>query len=237
MNDIVELFRLPKKAQVNQRVFTKDIVSAADAKGKEKTLLEKSISTVYLVGVLNENTTGLWAFDDGNYMYREIQVYLIALKDASKVKSLNEELQRIFPNPAVMIYKYENQYMIGTAMKRLNKVEKGKTVIDSLQTTSWFSLDDSHKSLIERIDYNRKNLKDLYEYIDYVASAEYVLRVTKRIPEIIDFSIKSKSVMIQRLVDERNKLLAQEDEESSMQGKMRCHMKIQEIEQKLETFR
>ena len=104
MNDIIELFRLPKKAQVNQRVFTKDIVAAADAKGKEKTLLEKSISTVYLVGVLNENTTGLWAFDDGNYMYREIQVYLIALKDASKVKSLNEELQRIFPNPAVMIY-------------------------------------------------------------------------------------------------------------------------------------
>ena len=49
--------------------------------------------------------------------------------------------------------------------------------------------------------------------------------------------MKSKSVMIQRLVEERNKLLAQEDDESSMQGKMRCHMKILEIEQKLETFR
>ena len=81
------------------------------------------------------------------------------------------------------------------------------------------------------------NVMSIAAPIDYVASAEYVLRVTKRIPEIIDFSIKSKSVMIQRLVEERNKLLAQEDDESSMQGKMRCHMKILEIEQKLETFR
>lgn len=234
MSGIVEHFKLPKPAQINQRIYTKDIVAAVDAKGKEKTLLEKGISTVYLVGVLNEKTANIWAFEDGNYLYKEIQVFLINVKDASKAKALNDELQKVFPNPAVMIFADGSKYMVGTAMKRLSRNEKGKMVIDSTQTTSWFALDDAHKALLDRLDYNRKNLKELYEHIDYVMSTEYVMKVTGKIPENIDFTIKAKSVMIQRLVEEKNKWLAQEKQESSMQGKMQCHMKIQEIEKQLE---
>lgn len=235
MSGIVERFRLPEKARVNQRIFTKDIVQAADAKGKEKSLLEKGISTVYLVGILNETTTGVWAYEDGNYLYKEIQVFLVNVKDASKAKALNDELQKIFPNPAIMIFASGNKYMVGTAMKRLSRNEKGKTVIDSAQTTSWFALDDEHNALLDRIRYDFRNLKETYEHLDYVVSAEYVLRVTGKIPDKIDFSIKSKSVMIQRLVEEKNKWLAQEKQESSMQGKMQCHMKILEIEKQLES--
>jgi hypothetical protein len=61
-----------------------------------------------------------------------------------------------------------------------------------------------------------------------------VAKVTGKIPETIDFTIKAKSLTIQQLLEEKNKLLAQEEEESSMQGKMTCHIKIKEIEQKLE---
>lgn len=236
MSGIVERFRLPAKAQVNQRIYTKDIVLAADAKGKEKSLLEKGISTVHLVGILNEKTTDVWAFENDSYMYKEIQVFLVNVKDASKAKALNDELQRIFPNPAIMIFASGGKYMVGTAMKRLSRSEKGKMVIDSLQTTSWFALDDEHNALLDRIDFNQRNLKEIYEHLDYVMSAEYVLRVTGKIPDKIDFTIKSKSVMIQRLVEEKNKWLAQEKQESSMQGKMHCHMRILEIEKQLDSI-
>lgn len=236
MSGIVERFRLPEKAKINQRIYTKDIVLAADAKGKEKSLLEKGISTVYLVGILNEKTTGVWAFENDSYMYKEIQVFLVNVKDASKAKALNDELQRIFPNPAIMIFASGSKYMVGTAMKRLSRNEKGKMVIDSTQTTSWFALDDEHNALLDRIDYDQRNLKEIYEHFDYLMSAEYVLRVTGKIPDKIDFTIKSKSVMIQRLVEEKNKWLAQEKQESSMQGKMQCHMRISDIQKQLDSI-
>jgi hypothetical protein len=147
---------------------------------------------------------------------------------------VNEELQKVFPNPIVAVYQYGNKYMLSTAMKRLSKTEKGKTVIDTIQTTDWFMLDELHDGLLSKISYQKKNLKDFYQSIDYVISAEYVAKVTGKIPETIDFTIKAKSLTIQQLLEEKNKLLAQEEEESSMQGKMTCHIKIKEIEQKLE---
>ena len=53
MMDILEYFKLPSMAKIKQRVFTKDIVAALDAQGSEKSVLEKSIASVYLEGIIN----------------------------------------------------------------------------------------------------------------------------------------------------------------------------------------
>ena len=237
MMEILDYFKLPEKAQITQRVYTKDIVAALDATGSDKVLIEKSISTIHLVGILNETTTGLWAYRDNTYLYEEVQLFLIALKDATRAKQLNENIQKVFPNPIIVIYKNGNEYMLSTAMKRLNKVEKGKSVIDSIQTSGWFKLDPLHNELLSKINYQKKNIKEFYESIDYLISAEYVAKVTGQVPESIDFMIKTKSLAIQQLLEEKNKWILQEQEESSMQGKMQCHMKIKEIEQKLEVLK
>ena len=117
---------------------------------------------------------------------------------------------------------------------RLNKIEKGKSVIDSIQTTEWFTLDELHKELLNRINFNKRDLKDFYESVDYIISAECLTKLNGKVPEKIDYSIKAKSGMVQRLLEEKNKYIEQEKEESSMQGKMQCHMKIKEINEKLE---
>ena len=83
----------------------------------------------------------------------------------------------------------------------------------------------------------KKNLKELYESIDYILSAEYVSLITNKVPETIDFTMKAKSLMIQELLEEKNRLIQQEKEESSMQGKMQCHMNIKDIDAKLEKLK
>ena len=234
--EILDYFKLPEKAQITQRVYTKDVIAALDATGSDKALIEKSISTIHLVGILNETTTGLWAYRDNTYLYEEVQLFLIALKDATRVKQLNENIQKVFPNPIIVIYKNVNEYMLSTAMKRLNKVEKGKAVIDSIQTSGWFKLDSLHDELLSKINYQKKNIKEFYESIDYLISAEYVAKITGKVPESIDFMIKTKSLAIQQLLEEKNKWILQEQEETSMQGKMQCHIKIKEINQKIENL-
>ena len=237
MMEVLDYFKLPDSAKLAQRIYVKDVVAALGTTGNDKTLLEKSISTIHLVGILNENNSGLWAFKDRTYLYEEIQIFSIVLKDASKIKQLNEVVQKVFPNPIIVIYKYGNQYLLSTAMKRLHKVEVGRTVIDSIQTTNWFGMDQLHADLLSRITYNRRDLKDFYESIDYIISAEYITQLSGHVPAVIDFSIKAKSLMIQQLLDERRRYVKQEEEESSMQGKMQCHMKIKEIDQKLEVLK
>ena len=237
MMDILDYFKLPSMAKIKQRVFTKDIVAALDAQGSEKSVLEKSIASVYLEGIINEETTGLWNYEEGNYVYQEVQLFRILLKDKSKVKTLNELIQRVFPNPIIVIYEYGAEFLLSTAMKRLHKVEKGKMVVDSIQTTDWFRLDKQHVQLLSKIQLNQKNLRAFYESIDYILSAEYIVKVMGVVPEVIDFSIKAKSLAIQQLLEEKSKWQNSELEATSMQAKMQCHIKIKEIENKLEAFR
>ena len=231
--ELLDYFKLPEQAKLNQRIYVKDIVAVLEATGSEKALFEKSINTIHLVGILNEQTSGIWKYEDESYLYQEIQIFMVNLKDNSKIKQLNEEIQKVFPNPIIVIYKFQDKYLLSTALKRRNKLDNTKSVVDSIQTTDWFKLDSMHDELLSKIDYKKRNLKDFYESIDYILSAEYVSLITNKVPEVIDFTIKAKSIMIQELLEKKNQLIQQEKEESSMQGKMQCHMDIKAIEDKL----
>ena len=46
----------------------------------------------------------------------------------------------MFPNPIVIFYEFGSKYAISTALKRLNKLEKGKTVIEEIQLSDFFEL-------------------------------------------------------------------------------------------------
>ena len=234
--EILEYFKLPKKAIIDQRIFVKDLIQFAEAVGPTKTMIEKSIDTIHLVGILNEDTSSIWKYEDESYLYEEIELIKVDLKDDSKIKQLNEEIQSVFPNPVIVLYKYKENYLLSTALKRKNKLDNKKSVIDSITTTQWFKLDSMHNDLLSKINYDKKNLKEFYEQIDYILSAEYVTLITNNVPEVIDFTIKSKSIMIQELLAKKKELEEQEKEESSMQGKMQCYMEIKSIDDKLDNI-
>ena len=231
--EILDYFKLPKKAIIDQRIYVKDLIQFAEAVGPTKTMIEKSIDTIHLVGILTEDTSSIWKYEDESYLYEEIELIKVDLKDDSKIKQLNEEIQRVFPNPVIVVYEYKEIYLLSTALKRKNKLDNKKSVIDSITTTQWFKLDSMHNDLLSKINYDKKNLKEFYEQIDYILSAEYVALITNKVPEVIDFTIKAKSLMIQELLARKKELEEQEKEESSMQGKMQCHMQIKAIEDKL----
>lgn len=231
--EILDYFKLPKKAIIDQRIYVKDLIQFAEAVGPTKTMIEKSIDTIHLVGILTEDTSSIWKYEDESYLYEEIELIKVDLKDDSKIKQLNEEIQRVFPNPVIVVYEYKENYLLSTALKRKNKLDNKKSVIDSITTTQWFKLDSMHNDLLSKINYDKKNLKEFYEQIDYILSAEYVALITNKVPEVIDFTIKAKSLMIQELLARKKELEEQEKEESSMQGKMQCHMQIKAIEDKL----
>ena len=208
--EILDYFKLPKKAIIDQRIYVKDLIQFAEAVGPTKTMIEKSIDTIHLVGILTEDTSSIWKYEDESYLYEEIELIKVDLKDDSKIKQLNEEIQRVFPNPVIVVYEYKENYLLSTALKRKNKLDNKKSVIDSITTTQWFKLDSMHNDLLSKINYDKKNLKEFYEQIDYILSAEYVALITNKVPEVIDFTIKAKSLMIQELLARKKELEEQE---------------------------
>ena len=232
--EILDLFNIPKTAKIEQRVYVKDVVSALELTGKDKLALEKSISTIVLKAVFNEQTTGIWGFESDTYAYKAIYLFYIILKDDSRIRTINEFIHRAFPNPSILIYQIGSKYYLSTALKRINKQDKAKTVIDDIQITDIFLLDDNHIALLKHITYSVKDLKQFYENIDYIVSADYLLETTGKIPKVIDFTIKSKSLMIQQLLNEKRKCQAELKLAISVREKMELNSRIKDIDKTLE---
>lgn len=232
--NILELFNIPNKAQADRRIFVKDILARLELSSRDKQSFEKTIGTIHVKGILNESTSNIWSYADDTYYYKEIILFYVVLKDITKVSFVNEQLQRVFPNPIVVFYEFGNKYAISTALKRLNKLEKGKTVIEEIQLSDFFELDDKHIQLLNKHSYDFNNLKNYYEGFNNLVAIEELVDLTGIVPEVIDETAKAKSTKIKLLLRQKKELEEAYKEADSMQEHMTIHMKIKEIDKKLE---
>lgn len=234
--NILELFKIPEKAQFDSRIFIKDIIHNLELDSKNSKILEKSIATVHLKGVLQEDTTNIWEYVDDTYSYLEVDVIYVVLKETNNLSFVNEQLQKVFPNPLILIYELGNKYVISTALKRINKVDSEKSVIEEIQITNLFELESKHIELLSKFSYNFKNLKDFYENMNNIVAADELITLTGIVPNEINNEIKLKSIKVHQLLKEKKELELQYKDADSMQERMTIHMKIKEIDGRINSL-
>lgn len=232
--NILELFNIPNKAQVDRKIFVKDILTRLELSTRDKQTFEKTIGAIFAKGILNESTSNIWAYVDESYYYKEIVIFYVVLKNITNVAFVNEQLQKVFQNPIVIIYEFNNKYAISTALKRLNKLEKEKTVIEEIQLSNFFELDDVHIQLLNKHSYNFNNLKEYYENVNNLVATEELVDLTGVVPKVIDETVKVKSIKIKQLLKQKKDLEDAYKEADSMQERMSTYMKIKEIEKQLD---
>ena len=231
--NILELFNIPNKAQADRRIFVKDILARLELSSRDKQSFEKTVGTIHVKGILNESTSNIWSYVDETYYYKEIILFYVVLKDITKIAFVNEQLQKVFPNPIVIFYEFGSKYAISTALKRLNKLEKGKTVIEEIQLSDFFELDDKHIHLLNKHSYDFNNLKSYYEGFNNLVATEELVDLTGVVPEVIDETAKAQSTKIKQLLKQKKELEEAYKEADSMQERMSIHMKIKNIENQL----
>ena len=175
----------------------------------------------------------MWGVDNDDYLYAEILICRVTLKTDALLSQANELPNAVFQNPVIIVYDYDGRYAIGCAAKRKNKAEKNKSVIEKFYLTDTFAVDDLHKQLLSEITYDKRNLKDFYDNVCNICLSEQYVKLTGRIPETIDETIKAKSAAIRRLTIQKRELESNYNQADSMQEKMDIHMKIKQIEKQL----
>lgn len=231
--DVIEYLNIPEKGKTNVKIAVKQICENLSADAKTKRVIEKSVASFYVKGVLNADVTGMWGVDNDDYLYAEILICRVTLKTDAYLQQVNELLNAVFQNPVIIVYDYDGRYAIGCAAKRKNKAEKDKSVIEKFYLTDTFVVDDLHKRLLSEITYDKRNLKDFYDNVCNICLAEQYVKLTGRIPETIDETIKAKSATIRRLTVQKRELESDYNQADSMQEKMDIHMKIKHIEKQL----
>lgn len=105
--DVIEYLNIPEKGKTNVKIAVKQICENLSVDAKTKRVIEKSVASFYVKGVLNADVTGMWGVDNDDYLYAEILICRVTLKTDALLSQANELLNAVFQNPVIIVYDYD----------------------------------------------------------------------------------------------------------------------------------
>lgn len=156
--EIVDILKLPKIQR--QRIPVKTLAEQLQPTSSDKKLLEQHIESMYLISLLNEQTIRIRSYVDENYSFQAIYVFEVNLKKEDSLTQLSQLIHSAFPESSLLVLKKGDNHYLSGAIKRINKNDIKKTVIEDLVYTKIKDIQD-----VNIIDLQGYNLKEYYTAI------------------------------------------------------------------------
>ncbi len=231
MNDILEYFHIPKSGKTRQRISVKEIIDQLNPTAQDKKVLNSEVNSIYLEGVLDAQTLRIPSYVSDEHLYEAIYVLQVSLKTEQHFSLINEKLHAAFPNPLIIGYLIADKLRVSLAPKRINKLTKDKSVIESVYSTSTFVIDEKHLDflgLLNVSDVKALNLKEFYEKLTEIVYSERLIELIGLFPRQIPNTMNLKQ-SIKKIEDETrilNELNNNYKQATMMSEKMDYHMMI-----------
>jgi hypothetical protein len=133
--EFLKYLNLPENSLVDSKIDISEIISKLEEDEKDSTLIKKYLSSIRLKALINFETTNLLSSKTEKFIFEEIQIYEVKIRNDNYLSELNELLHQIFPNPALFVYDYKNSNMLSVAKKRINKKDANKAVTERIYKT------------------------------------------------------------------------------------------------------
>ena len=164
---------IPKTCAVNKTIFKKLFQENVVLDATDKKALKDDIKKITWLFSLKSSNIGIAKYEDENFEYHEIAILQVNLSNKYRFKKIANFINKAIPYPIILLFSFDNKFIINLTNKRINKVDRSKLLIaeefftDELDSKN---LNQAQKSFI--YDCNIKNLSslNLYEfYQDLVA--------------------------------------------------------------------
>ncbi len=209
---------------------SKTLIAQLQPGSADKKILETHIASMKLVSILNEQTIRIRPYKDDEYSYQSIYVFYIELKKNDSITTLSNLIHSSFPEPTILIYQKANTNYISLAEKRINKVEKDRTVVEEVVLCK--ILDNATDKQLSLESISGKDLKEYYSNLVTWLYKLKVLSITNIHPEK-DMDFKPLLNQYERLTTEIKKLKEEYRKASMMSEKMRIDDELYDKETEL----
>lgn len=165
---MIEYFNIPGQAAIRTSITKKMLSEKVTLNVTEKKILREDIQAITMRGLLQANTIGLQPYVDDEYLFNQIIITEVELRDTKHLSKVCNMIQKAFPAPMFLVLHHEGEYCVNWCMKRINQVDKTKRVLEELQQTRLFvvpSADEIVKPWLASLDISTlycDNIKELY---------------------------------------------------------------------------
>ena len=242
-----ELLGLDRVKYLGRKLDKKIFYDNGDLSKEDKKIFVDYIDRIEMSYVLNSSTLNIAPFVNDEYYYEAIVYLKVKLKQRDKIDKISKIINNNIPSPVVIIYEFDKEYCISTAIKRLSKTDKNKTIVEESNITAWLNINNLSENDIKFIDSIslRKlpytNLLDLYKTIN---DKIYIFKMADKLGEYENISDKktleeSKQIseQIEKFEDELKKTIRKLKKESQFNKKMELNIKANDLDKKIKELK
>jgi hypothetical protein len=238
--EFLKYLNLPENSLVDSKIDISEIISKLEEDEKDSTLIKKYISSIRLKALINFETTNLLSSKTENFIFEEIQIYEVKIRNDNYLSELNELLHQIFPNPALFVYDYKNSSMLSVAKKRINKKDAKKAItekiyktelksmldIDFLNYLKFFNFDKNNSRTIDDYYYDLIKKVLLYHYYKLKGDLDIKNTYYEKIENIVNeiYSLNSRKNSLEKIYRQ----------ESNLSSKIKINSDIKKINAQIE---
>lgn len=239
---LINRLQIPKRAVLNRKIPKKAFFTQADLSTSEKEMFTSQIEGIYLLSVMNQQSTNIPIYQDDEFNYAEIVWIYVELRTDKTINKIIGAVHKSIPNPVVLIMSSsEGQILLSTSHKRLNKNDKTKVVVEQPTITDWFNPreeDTAYSKFLNALvvsNLSFENLYSIYEDIQQLIKCEEVIQLVGTIPTSKD---KREEVIntlnkVQKHCKDVEQLQLEQKGQVDFGVKMDLHMKIKRQEQQI----
>lgn len=242
---IIEILSLPDKAIKISKLSKKLIYENAELDKREKDILVSEIESIKLIAMLNEYSLNIEKFINEDYNYTDIAVIHTVLKKPNRVQTIAKILHEAIPHPVILTLGFKENIIFSTAPKRLNKIEKGKVIIEEYNFSPWTSMDYPNEKVadfLNRLRINTLPYDNLYKFYMELDNRIYLTKaysIVTEYPKAIKDMDKYKKIIkqIESIHSEIEIVSKQQKQERNFGRRMDLHIKIKELEKSIEELK
>jgi len=159
LEDFYSNLAVPDSCYLGKKLFKKHFYDNGQLSATDKKAFKEDIESIEWKYTLKPSTINIQSFEDDTHEYLEVAVIQVMLSSDKRHSRIAEVIQKAIPYPVLIVFSYGSSIALNAALKRINRADSNKMVVESCHETGWFSLESPEewqRSFLD--DFKIKNL-------------------------------------------------------------------------------
>ena len=237
MKNIFEILEIDKKVKyVGQKIPKKMFYQQGNLSRDDEKIFVDFIDKIEMSYVLDSSNINIDVFINDEYNYSAIGYMKISLKKDDKIDKISKIIQSNIPNPLVIVFEYDDKICISTSLKRVNKSDNSKVVVDDINTTPWIDLDNIDENsdrFINSIKLTSLDYNNFYNFYKMIDDKIYTFKNL----EVVGEYKEDDSQIIEKINsynEELKKIVSKIKKETQFNKKMKLNIEANNIKKEIE---
>lgn len=140
IEDFYRNLAVPESCHLGKRLFKKHFYENGQLNATDKKAFKEDIESIEWKYTLKPSTINIQSFEDDTHEYLEVALIQVTLSSDKRHSRIAEAIQKAIPYPVILVFSCDSRMALNVGMKRINRADSNKMVVESCRDTGWFSL-------------------------------------------------------------------------------------------------